>query len=471
MNSEILKFERISSIRISRKYENEVFYSSIKNYLTRRVKNYNSESYTTNIFYIESEKYLHIPRYFPIHDFTKCEVMDMQHEGSCISITSKIVPRNDLQKNAINHMMTNENSLIELQPGVGKTVISIKVISELKKKTIILTHRDSLVQQWKSRICEFTDMNEEDISVLTSKNFEQDLIKPIIVATVQTFLSLIKRKYEIFVNALYSANIGIMIADEIHTSVGAPTFSECSLYIPAKRIYGLSATPYRSDGNADVMSYHLGPTFTETDVSGTMACKIYIVLFDYEIDLPSKRRYMYWDGVFQKSRYLNGMVKSIPFNAIAKQMLMKMYSDDRDIIFVADRIKVLDEMLKIKEIKDEDKTQFIAGSKNKVLSTKVVLSTPGKIRDGVDCPQKDTLIMTSSISNISQITGRVIRSHENKKQPLIFDMVDIGCKPVRKTLFKRITFYEEKEWEIIYMYIDPLFNKSIISREEALKKI
>jgi len=468
---ENVKFERLSSIRIPKNYENDNFYKIIKKFLTRRTKNYNSDTYTTNIFYIETEKYLHIPRYFPIQDFVDCKVENMQNIGEDISIESNIIPRNVLQKNAITYMLEHDCGLLELQPGVGKTVISIKVISELKKKTIIFTHRDSLVYQWKNRLLEFTNLNEDDISVLTSKNFLKDLEKPIIISTVQTFISLIKRKYEEFIISLYKANIGISISDEVHTSVGAPTFSECSLYIPSLRNYGLSATPYRSDGNSDIINFHLGKTFSENDTSGTMPCKIYFVLFKCGVDLPNKKRYFYFAGTFQKSRYLNGIAKSEVLINLTTQILKRTYSDNRNIILVSERIKFLDEMMKIQDISEEDKGKFIAGSKNDILKKKIVFSTPGKIRDGVDIPEKDCLIMTSPISNISQIAGRVTRIYKDKKMPIIFDMVDIGSPPIRKTMLKRNDFYNEKGWEVKYILIGDNGEKSEISRNEAMKLI
>jgi superfamily II DNA or RNA helicase len=328
-----------------------------------------------------------------------------------------------------------------------------------------------LVYQWKNRLLEFTNLNEDDISVLTSKNFLKDLEKPIIISTVQTFLSLIKRKYEEFIISLYKANIGISISDEVHTSVGAPTFSECSLYIPCLRNYGLSATPYRSDGNSDIINFHLGKTFSENDTSGTMPCKIYFVLFKCGVDLPNKKRYFYFAGTFQKSRYLNGIAKSEVLINLCTQILKRTYSDNRNIILVSERIKFLDEMMKIQDISEEDKGKFIAGSKNDILKKKIVFSTPGKIRDGVDIPEKDCLIMTSPISNISQIAGRVTRIYKDKKMPIIFDMVDIGSPPIRKTMLKRNDFYNEKGWEVKYILIGDNGEKSEISRNEAIKLI
>ncbi len=470
-NKIIDDISRSSSIRIPKKYENELFYQKIKKFLTRLVVNYNSDESTTITFFVETNNFLYIPRYFPIENFVNCQIVDNQVVGQDIDITSNIVPRNELQDKAIKHMLSNTNSLMELQPGVGKTVISIKVISELKKKSIIIVHRDSLVDQWKTRFLEFTSLKDDDISCLRSKSFEEDLTKPIIISTVQTFLSLLKRNYVNFVQELFKSEIGICIADEVHTSVAAPTFSQCSLYIPSKRTYGLSATPYRLDGNSDIIKFHLGETFKDEDVSGTMIPRVTAILCDFMIDVPKRSRYLFWTGVFQRSRYLNILKNSEEFMKLAKMIIDKVERENRNTIFISERLKLIDELSDYVKLKSDDVGIFIAGNKNDVLSSKMVFSTPGKIRDGVDCPWKDCLIMTSPISNISQLSGRVIRSYKNKETPIIIDMVDIGCKVISSTFYKRKQYYQSKEWPLKFLYVDSDYNMLFIDETEAMKLI
>jgi hypothetical protein len=62
--------------------------------------------------------------------------------------------------------------------------------------------------------------------------------------------------------------------------------------------------------------------------------------------------------------------------------------------------------------------------------------------------------MTSPIGNITQICGRILRTAENKKEPIIFDLVDIGCHDISRTVYKRISFYRDKEWEVNYFKIN-----------------
>lgn len=443
-----MKVLKRSGILIPKDYSNKESYVRIKEHLSRRTRAYNTSTYTINTFYLESEKFLLIPRNFPLHKFTfDLQVENHQHEGQDIEIKHKITPRNEVQKRAINYLMTHDNGVIELAPGVGKTVITIYMIAERKKKSLILVHRDSLADQWRDRAVTFTNLQDDDIARLTSSTFEEDFKKPIIISTVQTFISLLKRNRKEFLIALNEANIGIFVADEVHTSVGAPTFSECSIHVPAKYTYGLSATPYRFDGNGDIIRYHLGEIFSDEDSEGTMKAKVTVVLIDYQIDSAKSAMYIRWGGSFQRARYLNQMKKSKPFMAAIKSLL-KALSKDRNILCMVERIKLIDELYDW--MKHPSKSKFCGSAKLDTLEQQITFTTPGKCRDGVDAPWKDTVIMTSPISNINQLTGRVVRTDKNKKRPAIIDMVDYGCDDMKQSFNSRKAFYEKKGWEVQY---------------------
>ena len=465
------KFYRKSGILIPNEYKNESFYKTIKEFLVRRSKKYNTSDFTKNIFYLESNIGMLIPRFFPIERFiVKSNFIieeTLKNVDNDIQINHNITPRNETQTEAMNYMITNKSGILQLPPGVGKTVITIYMIAERKKKSLILVHRDSLVEQWRERFEQFTDLDLDDITRLSSKTFEEDLSKPIIVTTVQTFLSLLKRNRKEFLSELGNSNIGILTADEIHTSIGAPLFSECSIHIPAYYTYGLSATPYRYDGNGDIIEFHLGSIFAKDNDEGTMSANVSILFINYEIDTPKRKQYLYWSGDFQRSRYLNLMRKSSNFMSISKLLLDKL-KNDREIIFVSERIKLIDDLYKWLQF--ESKGRFTGSAKKDQLEYKVTFSTPGKIRDGVDVPKKDALIITSPISNIEQLSGRITRSNKGKQTPIIIDMVDIGCKRISSTLHKRIKFYESKGWNIKFMFASEKENKIIeIPKDKAYK--
>ncbi len=454
---------------IPRKFEDSSFYCEIRAHLTRKTKDFNAETFTTQKYYEESEKYFIIPRFFPIHKYFECQLIDKSDKGEDIEIEHNIIPRNDIQKEAMKFMLENNKGIIQLKPGTGKTVISIYTIAERKKRTFILVHRDALVKQWKERILQFTNLNENKIGILSSVNFENELFKPICIGTNQTFISLLKRKNNDIISCISVANIGMFLADEVHTTVGAETFSKCSLNMPSRIVFGLSATPERSDGNTDIINYHLGDVFSIESSEGTMPARITVIGFDYGIDQPNRYKYLHWDGNFQRSRYLNIMKNSKFFMGVLKALILKVSNDDRRTLVICERVEKLIDIL-YKWYPGISKGRFVAGSSRDELESHTVFSTPTKIRDGVDANWLDCLIVTSPVSNMEQLSGRINRIRKNKKIPIILDMVDIGCTQIRNTLYRRMKFYRKSEWDVNFIFINRE-GKQVKVGEETFMKI
>lgn len=307
-----------------------------------------------------------------------------------------------------------------------------------------------MADQWRDRFLQFTNIEDKNIARLKSTTFGDDLDKPIIISTVQTFLSLLKRRRKEFLVELNNANIGVFIGDEVHTTVGAPTFSECSIHIPASCNFGLSATPYRYDGNGDIIEYHLGNIFEDADTEGTMDAKVTVLLLDYEIDTPRRYKYIHWGGQFQRARYLNLMRKSTPYREAMLGLIGRL-GKDRHLISMVERVKLIEDHFN--ETQHSSKSKFCGTAKADTLEKKVSFSTPGKCRDGVDVPWKDCVIMTSPIRNIEQMVGRITREHPGKKTPIIIDMVDFGCSDISGSYYGRRNYYNQKEWPIQYLFL------------------
>ena len=422
----------------------------IKDQLTRTFKSYNSSVIETWSFYIEDDNFLYLPKFYPIGDWVGFKLVDEREDGLDIDIEHNIKPRSELQEKALEYMISHDQGIINLDTGEGKTVISIAAISEIKKKTLILLHRANLVEQWISRIEEFTNIKlGKDMVILKNTRIEKSFEKSIVVATVQTLRSALERKKNDLIMALKKARFGLVLSDEIHTTVGAKKFSECSLFLPVKKIFGLSATPYRRDGTSDILTYHLGPIYKPEGKSGTMNVNVTVMFFDFGL-LPRYEKYLYWGDSFQRSRYLNLLKNSKILYNVCMGILDK-FKENRSVFLIAERVKFI--QLLYKKFLYDDKNTFIQKDTNKNLESQFVFATPGKIRDGIDAPEKDALILTSPIGNIQQACGRVRRPTENKKMPVVVDLVDIGCSDISKTLYYRLRFYNSKNWNIKYYHL------------------
>ena len=109
--------------------------------------------------YRESPKKIYIPRYYGIQHYGPPESIKIPH-GSDINIAFNGELR-DYQNNIIDIYVRNTDinkgggGLLEIPCGRGKTVIALKIIATLKKKTLVIVHKGFLLNQWIERIEQF----------------------------------------------------------------------------------------------------------------------------------------------------------------------------------------------------------------------------------------------------------------------------------------------------------------------------
>ena len=145
--------------------------------------------------YRESKKKFYIPRFYGIDTYGEPEAINLS-EGEDINIEFNGELR-DIQKPIANaylkHAKKKGSGLLELYTGLGKTVLGLWCLAALKKKTLIIVHKEFLLRQWIERIEQFLpnarvgriqasviDVEEKDIVIgmlqsLSMKDYEQSL--------------------------------------------------------------------------------------------------------------------------------------------------------------------------------------------------------------------------------------------------------------------------------------------------------
>lgn len=448
---------------------------SIENDLNRSSLSFTGELERTK-FYIENEDSFIIPRFYPVNG----EIIDKSVYGSDIEINSNVVPRNERQKNAINYLIDNENGVLQLEPGSGKTVIAIAMIAKVKKKAIIFAHKTKLLENWKKEILEFTDLQDEDIVKLSSSNYKTAFEKKIILSTPHVVANAVNKNNTDFIDKLQNSGIGIGIIDEVHVGIGPEEFSKSSLSLNCKRVYGLSATPSRSDGNNDIITYHVGEVkYFPPEENEILKPRIYIIKFSFEI-FTRHRDYLLWGGKFQISRYFQQMYKSTKYIDTVTSLIRKCYKENRITLILGERKKTLLRLAEKCGVPEEDIGIFIPGTTSKerlsvsttddldcaFFEKKIIFSTYLACRDGNNRKDLDCLVMSTPTSNIQQAIGRIQRQLEGKKTPVVFDIVDtegpiVWSKDLRKKVpwwmrnyAKRKLQYEKFEWEFKEINLD-----------------
>ena len=225
--------EKSSGIFIPISEQDQFWVNSFKHQLTRSSKDFGSDVYVTTEYFERKDGYIKIPRLCKINN-PEIEFEDKCTNGEDINIKFTSQLRNDLQRQALKYFQTNDSGVLKLKPGEGKTVISIAAVCAIRKKAIILVHKDSLVTQWQERFLQHSDIKSEDIGILKTDKYKEILQKPVVIGTVQTMCSMIKRIPDLL-EVMRKANFGIGIWDECHTTGGAPLFSLSCYYVPARK--------------------------------------------------------------------------------------------------------------------------------------------------------------------------------------------------------------------------------------------
>lgn len=147
--------------------------------------------------------------------------------------------------------------VLSVATGVGKTVMALCVACTMKTKTLIVVHKQFLMDQWDERIKTFVPGARVGRVHQSTEDVEDC---DVVVGMLQ---SIAMRDYD----EDTFRGFGLVIFDECHV-VHAPVFSRALRVLCAPHMLGLSATPVRRDGLSRVIHWFLGPTFFEHSLTG-----------------------------------------------------------------------------------------------------------------------------------------------------------------------------------------------------------
>lgn len=149
------------------------------------------------------------------------------------------------QNDAIAHWNQYHKGIIQAVPGSGKTVLAIKSFcDELEKnsklRVLIVCPRLTLIKQWTDEILENTNLKENDIYEISSKN-EARAFKKVQdrFAQHKVFISTFNQIKQFFAEHTWKDFEWFLIVDEMHNTTEGYNFPDA----PIIHKLGLSATP------------------------------------------------------------------------------------------------------------------------------------------------------------------------------------------------------------------------------------
>jgi superfamily II DNA or RNA helicase len=227
--------------------------------------------------YRESAGKFYVPHYYGVEKYGVPKEYKIS-EGVDINVEFAGILR-DYQEPVVNKFVTHcknltaGGGLLELFCAWGKTSGSLYILSQIKKKTLVIVHKEFLMNQWIERIQQFLPTARVGKIQGPIIDIED---KDIVLCMLQ---SLISKDYE---SSLFE-QFGFTIIDEVH-HISSQSFSNSLFKVVTKYMLGLSATMERKDGTTEVFKMFLGNVIYKAEKKNDNPVEIRAITYKVDDD-------------------------------------------------------------------------------------------------------------------------------------------------------------------------------------------
>ncbi|MFD1125309.1 DEAD/DEAH box helicase family protein [Lentilactobacillus raoultii] len=370
------------------------------------------------------------------------------------------------QKTALTALLNHQMGVLAARTGFGKTVIAAKVIAELGVSTLILVHDKELAAQWLERLNQFLKVDDQPfVTELTpsGRKRHKEVIGTffgnkrnrsgvIDVATIQSFKA-DQASQEIL------DQYGLVISDEVHHDA-AYTYDQVIKQLHCKYLYGLSATPFRRDGQEPIVTMRFGPVRYQTaPIDEATLLKVKRTVVPRFTNLGMNDLQIANNGINQN-------YEAILHDDTRNQSLVKdmeeSLSEGRHVLVLTNRIAhlhLLAELLNTTfpvyllygEQTDKQNSQVIEQI-NQTMGPYILIATGKYAGEGLDIGTIDTLILAMPHSwkgRSEQYLGRMQRNLTQKAEIRVYDYIDMFVPMLAKMYRKRQKTYEHLHYQIV----------------------
>ena len=405
--------------------------------------------------YRETEKRIYIPRYYGLVNYGVPKVLKLPSSGAGADISVGFVGKlREAQMEPVNNFLEAARNprkmggIISVPCGFGKTIMSLYIACALKKKTMFISHKDFLNQQFIETVKEFAPAASIGIIKQNKVDVEN---KDFIIASLQ---SLAMRDYD----SKIFEDIGFVIIDEVHHT-GAQVFCRAFKKLNTPIILGLSATLNRKDGMRKVFEYYIGGSVYS--VKNKEYTDVIVNIHKYYVpDIEYSAIKKMWNGKENIAAMINNICSYKPRTEYIIEILTEILKNepDRRVLILSERrnqLKSIEDYIVEKNIANKDYGYYVGGMKQEQLNVssgkQIILATFQLASEGFNVPTLNTVIFASPISDIQQSIGRILRERpeDRKYTPLCIDISDEFSVFHRKT-GARLRFYNNNKYKISY---------------------
>jgi superfamily II DNA or RNA helicase/very-short-patch-repair endonuclease len=381
-------------------------------------------------------------------------VRDERCRGAPLPVSFTGTLRPD-QQAAAEAMLAHETGVLAATTAFGKTVIAAWLIAQRGVNTLVLVHRQQLLEQWIERLSAFLNLPSKAIGRLGGGR--KRLTGTLDIALLQSLC-----RGGTVDDRL--ANYGHLVVDECH-HLSARSFELVACRAKARFVTGLSATVARKDGHHPIIFMQCGPMRYRVDAKQQAAMRPFTqqVLVrptgfrpptEHEPDPRAEFHRLYESLSCDDAR--NKMICADVVGALREgrwplvltertghlQRLAERLSPD------VPHVITLQGGMGRKDLR----TAFDRLAETPVAGGHVILATGRFIGEGFDDPRLDTLFVALPVSwrgTIAQYVGRLHRLREGKREVRVYDYADLNVPMLARMFDRRCRGYEALGYAIL----------------------
>lgn len=341
----------------------------------------------------------------------------------------------EYQETAVNEMINAKGGILVAPCAAGKTFMGIEIIKRIGKKALWLCHTGDLLRQARD------DMKEQypNIKIGLTTEGKLEIGEDVTISTIQTMSKIDPE--------LYAKEFDVIICDEAAHVTGSPTqmkmFISVITKIAARYKYGLTATPFRSDGMEKSMFAYIGLNNNKEFKS------VHTITKDKVISIPSvhekiemendfENNYSFYDasGMIIYNKLINTLSECEKRTQTIIKNIIKCNKEGRKQVVLTGRVSHCEEIVSklcekgikavlcVGKTSDKVREQII----KQEIKWDVLVATYSLLKEGVSIKELDTLHLATPIKAkdmIIQCAGRIERFVPNKNTPIVYDYVDV----------------------------------------------
>ena len=394
----------------------------------------------------EAPKKIYIPRFYGINNYGPPEEIRIPH-GIDIDLTFNGDLR-DYQNHIIAEYTKHTDKelggggLLEIPCGRGKTVIALKIIATLKKKTLVIVHKGFLLNQWIERIEQF--LPTAKVGRIQGQILDIEG-KDIVIGMLQS-LSMKEYPDDLF------HSFGLTIVDECH-HISSEVFSRSLQKIITFYTLGLSATMQRKDGLSKVFKMFLGDIVYKEKRE------------DEDPVLVKAIEYRTTDDEFNKMCFdyrgnpaYSTMISKLCEYSHRSEFILKVITHElqqqagQQLMILAHNKNILTYLYKAIEHRHIATVgYYVGGMKDADLkkseTCQVIIATYAMAAEALDIKTLTSLLLATPKTDIIQAVGRILRvKHE---RPLVIDIIDTHDTFISQWQ-KRRKYYASNKYKILH---------------------